>query len=360
MPVMPEMGTLTNSNRSSPSSFLDRLTDDGHDDIFECDFDESSHSLEDLDNRQIAVKFGEHSFMISKFKTENKNNACPRLRWRSGSCSEFGPREKNEDRFVAIEDICSNNNLHTTSNPARVDSNGESYQGFFAVYDGHGGIHAANYAHSDLHVNIFKHPLFSTDIQTAVAEACVDTDRIFLSRCQELKQFSGTTALGAIIRNDLLTVFNIGDCQAVLGRRDGEARSMSNSHKPGREDETERIIRAGGWVTEERELYLGRLHQMDLQDPAIRERAQEVTWVTIHRVCGELSVSRSIGDPDYKGFVPGAKADDSFFLWPQGHDQIFQADLVIPKPEFQSKTLTEDDEFLIIASDGLWYMRTYQ
>ena len=32
-------------------------------------------------------------------------------------------------------------------------------------------------------------------------------------------------------------------------------------------------------------------------------------------------MSRSIGDPDYKSFVPGAKLE-AFFLWPEGHDQV--------------------------------------
>jgi serine/threonine protein phosphatase PrpC len=92
---------------------------------------------------------------------------------------------------------------------------------------------------------------------------------------------------------------------------------------------------------------------MDLSDPLVRDKAQQVNWVTIHRVCGELAVSRSIGDPDYKGFVSGKKVD-AYFNWPDNHDQIFYADLVIPDPEFQSCDIASSDEFLVIASDGLW------
>ena len=40
---------------------------------------------------------------------------------------------------------------------------------------------------------------------------------------------------------------------------------------------------------------MGRLHRMDLSDPLVIGKAKEVNWVTIHRVCGELAVSRSIG-----------------------------------------------------------------
>jgi serine/threonine protein phosphatase PrpC len=170
--------------------------------------------------------------------------------------------------------------------------------------------------------------------------------------CRDKRIYCGTTALGAFVRANQLTVFNIGDCQAVLCSS-GAAVPMSQAHQPGRPDERERITKAGGWITEERELYMGRLHRMDLSDPVVRDKAQQVNWTTIYRVCGELAVSRSIGDPDYKGFTPGEKVDAGF-LWPENHAQVFEADLVIPMPEIRSKLLAPDDEFLLLASDGLW------
>ena len=45
---------------------------------------------------------------------------------------------------------------------------------------------------------------------------------------------------------------------------------VSSAQTPGREDEVARIQRGGGWVKEDRELYLSRLHDMDLQDPYVR------------------------------------------------------------------------------------------
>lgn len=60
-----------------------------------------------------------------------------------------------------------------------------------------------------------------------------------------------------------------------------------------------------------RELYMGRLHRManHFDDPLVLERAQQVSWVTIHRVCGELAVSRSIGE------TPSALLEKEFLLF---------------------------------------------
>ena len=44
-----------------------------------------------------------------------------------------------------------------------------------------------------------------------------------------------------------------------------------------------------------------------------------VETVETYRVCGELSVSRSLGDPDYKGFPSRTPA---YFCWPKGHSEV--------------------------------------
>jgi hypothetical protein len=70
---------------------------------------------------------------------------------------------------------------------------------------------------------------------------------------------------------------------------------------------------------------------------------KRVRWVTITRVCGELSVSRSIGDPDFKGFGPSEGEPPEFpFNFPEGHSGVFYADLIIADPEFHDIELTEE------------------
>jgi len=160
-------------------------------------------------------------------------------------------------------------------------------------------------------------------------------------------------SLGVFLIGSRIVSFNIGDSMAILCTA-GVANEMTSAHKPGRQDEADRISRANGWISEERELFVGRLHRMDLKDPVAVDHAQNMNWVTIHRVCGEISVSRSIGDPDYKNLPKGEKVADGFFMFPPGHSQIFFADLLIPHPECNDHFVTPEDEFLILASDGLW------
>lgn len=114
---------------------------------------------------------------------------------------------------------------------------------------------------------------------------------------------------------------------------------------PGREDERRRIEAQGGWVKEERELQLSKLHSMDLSDPEIQQRAERVVkWVTIYRVNGELAVSRAIGDIDYKG---EALSKYEYWAFPEGHDRVFHGDLVISIPECQVRW----------RSGGVWLSR---
>lgn len=64
--------------------------------------------------------------------------------------------------------------------------------------------------------------------------------------------------------------------------------TVSEAHCPSRPDEQLRVEAAKGWITEEKELFVGRLHRMDLSDPDIADQAANgIQWTTIYRVLGE-------------------------------------------------------------------------
>ncbi|KAG6953091.1 hypothetical protein JG688_00012981 [Phytophthora aleatoria] len=175
--------------------------------------------------------------------------------------------------------------------------------------------------------------------------------REFLQKADEESLDDGTTAAVVLIRGNRLITANIGDCRAVVSIG-GQALDIIEEQTPGRPDERERIEKQGGWVKEERELQLSKLHSMDLSDPEIQQRAERVVkWVTIYRVNGELAVSRAIGDIDYKG---EALSKYEYWAFPEGHDRVFHGDLVISVPECQEIEITPEFDFLILACDGLW------
>lgn len=112
----------------------------------------------------------------------------------------------------------------------------------------------------------------------------------------------GTTATVVTLIGDTLSVAHVGDSRAVLGRANGEVIRLCEDHRPGREDEQERIVSAGGLV---------------------------VCVSGTCRVNGVLAVSRAIGDVDLKKYV-------------------------IAEPDIASMNLQGDEEYMILGSDGLW------
>ncbi|XP_068219913.1 protein phosphatase 1G [Palaemon carinicauda] len=135
-----------------------------------------------------------------------------------------------------------------------------------------------------------------------------DPYREFAMNMKEEPGFdSGCTACLALIRGSKLYVANVGDSRIVVCR-DGKAVDMSIDHKPEDDEETSRIIKAGGRVTED------------------------------GRVNGGLNLSRAIGDHGYK----------------QNKNLPPEEQMISPLPDVQSMTLGPKDEFMIVACDGIW------
>lgn len=171
--------------------------------------------------------------------------------------------------------------------------------GLFGVFDGHGGPGAADFVHTNLFRNLMQHRKLATDTYAAIAEVFEQTDEEYLNH-PSLGRDDGCTAVTAVLMGQRLLVANVGDSRAVLSRG-GKAIPLSIDHKPNLREERTRIEGAGGVV-----IWLG-------------------TW----RVGGVLAVSRSFGDRPLKRFV-------------------------IPTPYIQEESLTERDDCIILASDGVW------
>ncbi|XP_044131488.1 protein phosphatase 1F [Bufo gargarizans] len=198
-------------------------------------------------------------------------------------------RRKMEDRHVSILEF---NQLFGFTDGVE--------RSYFAIFDGHGGLDAANYAASHVHVMVARHEALMSDPARALKEAFQRTDAMFLKRARRQRLRSGTTGVCALLEGDRLHVAWLGDSQALLVRQ-GNPVTLMEPHKPEREDERKRIESLGGCVT-----FMG-------------------CW----RVNGTLAVSRAIGDIDQKPYVSG-EADVS------------------------SHTLSGSEDFLVLACDGFY------
>ncbi|XP_049540730.1 probable protein phosphatase CG10417 [Anopheles darlingi] len=122
---------------------------------------------------------------------------------------------------------------------------------------------------------------------------------------------SGCTAVVALLHGKDLYVANAGDSRCVVSRK-GEALEMSFDHKPEDTIEFERIEKAGGRVT------------LD------------------GRVNGGLNLSRAIGDHGYK----------------MNKSLPAEEQMISALPDIQKITIGPEDEFMVLACDGIWNFMT--
>jgi protein phosphatase PTC1 len=194
--------------------------------------------------------------------------------------------------------------------------------GFFGIFDGHAGKQAALWCGENLPV-LVKTKLNedgTKSVTEALCKALVATDEELVPA----KGFnSGCTAAVAVLAPDnslfstgkprpdeksdnvriRLHTANVGDARVILSRG-GTAYRLTHDHKGSDPQEIKRIIEAGGFMMN-------------------------------HRVNGVLAVTRSLGDSSMK-------------------------DLIVSQPYTTETILTPNDEFLIIACDGVWDVMTDQ
>ncbi|KAF7830365.1 putative protein phosphatase 2C 60 [Senna tora] len=225
---------------------------------------------------------------------------------------------------------------------------------FFGVYDGHGGKEVAKFCAKYFHqVLLNSEDYRNGDIETSLRETFFRMDEMMSGQrgWRELAMFggklkklsatiqkwiwssrrnrdnwatekglhsgfsgpqgTGSTSCVAVIRHNLVVVANAGDSRAVLSRG-AQALDLSIDHKPTLQSEIDRIERAKGSIKD-------------------------------GRVNGKIAITRAIGDMYYKEAALPRE------------DRILTAN-----PDVRTVHLTNEDEFLVIACDGLWDCMTSQ
>jgi len=172
---------------------------------------------------------------------------------------------------------------------------------------------------------LLEHDAIDALVCQALESSFLAADQEFLASRGEVE--AGSTATTVLLLGNRIYCANVGDSRTVLCR-DGTAVALSKDHKPTREDELSRILGAGGFVFSK-------------------------------RIMGQLAVSRSFGDGQYKKGLADILADISEQTRKEGVD--YNAPLVIAEPEISTSTLQAgNDDFLLLACDGLFDVMTDQ
>ncbi|RDW61063.1 putative protein phosphatase 2C [Coleophoma cylindrospora] len=203
-----------------------------------------------------------------------------------GVSSMQGWRISMEDAHATILD------LQSDSGKAAKPASADERLSFFGVYDGHGGDKVALFAGEHIHEIVAKQEAFKKgDIEQALKDGFLATDRAILNDPRYEEEVSGCTASVGIISATKIYVGNAGDSRS----------------------EKARITAAGGFVD-------------------------------FGRVNGNLALSRAIGDFEFK---------KSAELAPEQQ-------IVTAYPDVTVHDITDDDEFLVVACDGIWDCQSSQ
>jgi serine/threonine protein phosphatase PrpC len=356
-------------------------------------------------------------------KDANGFNVDVSLKWEIGAVSKCGERAFNEDSYLVASDLMKGfESLSADQNdfaylPTWAES-GSHQPGLFCIFDGHNGNHAARFAAEKLpHFLLEESRVNSQTDGCSLESAAKATEEILLNAIGSLDDAfcrlcteggrdwdSGSTALIALVAHEHLVLANVGDCRGVMchsmdagnDMKDGWSkfehtedatkdatscffRQVNTVHSPSRPDEHERIREANGWITVEIEIpTIVQLQKMHFEDEDVRDIVKRCfkdrncsssapqRIIEISRVCGDLAVSRALGDRDYKAAFNDSVPSSVDFEWhspmpflpyPNDHSRHFTGDLVSSVPELQRLKLAEKgvyNEFLLLACDGLW------
>ncbi|CAN0902360.1 Probable protein phosphatase 2C 8 [Linum grandiflorum] len=191
------------------------------------------------------------------------------------AAEDKGSRHSMEDAWVVLLD-------------AALDYPGKLRCAHFAIYDGHGGRLAAEYAKKHLHENVLSAglPRELLDVRAAkkaILDGFRKTDESLLKESASGGWQDGSTAVCIWILGQTVFVANIGDAKAVLGR------STTNG-----------LQNASEGTSQLKAIVLTREHKAIY--PQERSRIQKAggSVSSNGRLQGRLEVSRSFGDRNFK------------------------------------------------------------
>ncbi|CAO2039569.1 unnamed protein product [Urochloa humidicola] len=261
------------------------------------------------------------------------------VRIKYAAASVKGQKDKMNDAYALVPDLD-----HTTS--------------FFGLYDGHSGAEVALLCARVFHTELCVHPNYQNNLNNAIRSVFLRLDEL-LRQSNEWRELvtpastnwirrlinalviepwrckwgvpyippqnQGSSVTVAVARGSRVTVGNVGDSRCIASRN-GQAIQLSTDHIPTHRGERRRIERAKG------KLYMDKYVAVEAGVAGFRAYR------------GISATSRAIGG----------------FVFKQNKNLPPDEQLVICKPDIRSMEITDDVEFLVIASYGIWAYMTSQ
>ncbi|CAN6991532.1 hypothetical protein Bca4012_047318 [Brassica carinata] len=209
---------------------------------------------------------------------------------------------------------------------------------FVGIYDGHGGPEASRFIADNLFPNLKKFASEGGEVsEEVIRNAFAETDEDFLTAVKKQWRKSpqmasvGSCCLVGVICNGLVYIANAGDSRAVLGRseRGGGVRAVQLSVEHNANVESAR-----------QELWS--MHPNDSNILVMKHRM----W----RVKGIIQVTKSIGD----AYLKRAEFNREPLMPKYRVAEHFTEPILSADPSVTVTRLKPEDEFMILASDGLW------
>jgi len=173
------------------------------------------------------------------------------------------------------------------------------------LFDGHAGGRCSKYLSQCMSNVIAADPQFYTNLPQAFKRSFHTANDAFLKIADRMRAQDGSTGICVIMRDGKYLIANVGDCRAIL-LSEGRPIQLSKDQKPTNFEEQRRIIKLGGTI---------------------------MNCMGVVRVNGVLAVSRAFGNRGLR-------------------------DVIRPDAEITQRSIGSGDDFLVMASDGLWDVLT--
>lgn len=282
------------------------------------DEDAKSDDADDGTEKRIDVKTC--AYTIPTVFGGNSRAGWSKIPGAGGNASEKGTRKTNQDSYGVWAPF-----------------SGKADAAFFCVFDGHGaeGRPSSQVVRDNVPRHILRQlrdtepilddgeeepsPISKPELMRrfkALTTSFEEAEEILKDEDSEIDHvFSGTTAVASMIVNQFIFTAWAGDSRAIIGRGQGSGVypvDLTHDQKPSRTDEKKRVRALGGRVTRWKK-NIGPLR----------------VWLPDDWIPG-LAMTRSVGDTVLTEFG------------------------VIPTPEVTLCEFGPKDQFIVLASDGVW------